>query len=192
MRAPAPEAPVDRWPAPPAFDEYVRSRHAELLRFAHVLCGDPHLAADLVQDALVGAGLAWGRVRRTDDPEGYDRRAIVNRYLSRWRRLRRESLVAAVPDRAYSDAEPPDDELWRLLGTLPRQQRAVLVLRFYADLTEAQVADVLGCTVGTVKSNGHRALARLRAALGPGPAERPAARPTARPAERPAEGGDGS
>jgi RNA polymerase sigma-70 factor (sigma-E family) len=165
MRAPAPEAPADRWPAPPAFDEYVRARHAELLRFAHVLCGDPHLAADLVQDALVGAGLAWRRVRRTDDPEGYVRRAIVNRYLSRWRRLRRERLVASVPDRSYTDREPVDGELWRLLGTLPRQQRAVLVLRFYADLSEVQVAEVLGCTTGTVKSTGHRALARLRAAL---------------------------
>src|SRR5438046_3395384 len=119
---PLTQAPVPRWHAPPEFDEYVRSRHSELLRFAHVLGGDPHLAADLVQDALVGAGLAWRRIRRTDDPEGYIRRAIVNRYLSRWRRLRREHLVAAVPDRVAAEADRRDGDPRRLLGTLSRQR----------------------------------------------------------------------
>jgi RNA polymerase sigma-70 factor (sigma-E family) len=160
--------PSVRWQAPPAFDEYVRGRHTELLRFAHVLCGDADLAADLVQDALVGAGLAWRRIRRQDDPEGYLRRAIVNRYLNRWRALRRERLVATVPEQACTDADPSDGDLWRVLATLPRQQRAVIVLRFYEDLTETQVAEVLGCSVGTVKSTGARALARLRVALGTG------------------------
>ena len=87
-----------RWDAPPAFDEYVRSRHTDLLRYAHVLSGDPHLAADLVQDALERAGLHWRRIRRQDDPEGYLRRIIVNRYVSRWRALRRERLVADLPE----------------------------------------------------------------------------------------------
>lgn len=168
----SPAAPTVRWAAPAEFDEYVRNRHAELLRFAHLLSGDPHLAGDLVQDALVGAGLGWSRIRRTDNPDGYVRRAIVNRYLSRWRALRRESLVAAVPERGYADVEPRDDALWRLLGTLPRQQRAVVVLRFYQDMTEAQVADALGCSIGTVKSTGARALAKLRTALAE-PAGRP-------------------
>src|SRR5262249_19548082 len=127
---------------------------------------DPHLAADLVQDALVGAGVAWPRIQRSDDPEGYVRRAIVNRYLSRRRALRRERLVDAVPDRPHLDAEPHDRQLWQLLATLPRQQRAVLVLRFYEDRTEVQVAEILGCSVGTVKRTGFRALTRLRAALG--------------------------
>jgi RNA polymerase sigma-70 factor (sigma-E family) len=155
-----------RWEAPAAFDDFVRARHTELLRFAHVLCGDAHLAADLVQDALVSAGTAWRRIRRHDDPEGYIRRSIVNRYLNRWRALRREQLVANVPEGTQSQAEPVGDDLWRLLASLPRQQRAVLVLRFYEDLTEAQVAGVLGCSVGTVKSTGARALAKLRARLG--------------------------
>jgi RNA polymerase sigma-70 factor (sigma-E family) len=141
-------------------------RHPDLLRFAHVLSGDAHLAADLVQDALERAGLHWRRIRRQDDPEGYLRRIIVNRYVSRWRSLRRERLVGEIPEVvAPSGAEP--DAMWALLATLPRQQRAVLVLRFYEDLSEAQVAEVLGCSVGTVKSNGSRALAKLRTALAP-------------------------
>lgn len=154
-----------RWHAPAAFDEFVRERHAELLRFAHVLSGDPHLAADLVQDALVGTGVAWPRLRQPEDPEGYVRRAIVNRYLSRGRSLRRERLTDAVPERSCEDAEPPDGQLWRLLAGLPRQQRAVLVLRFYEDRTEAQVAEILGCGLGTVKRTGFRGLTRLREAL---------------------------
>jgi RNA polymerase sigma-70 factor (sigma-E family) len=153
------------WHAPPTFDEYVRSRHGELLRFAHVLTGDVHLAGDLVQDALERAGMAWQRIHRKDDPEGYLRRIIANQYLNGLRSRRRERLVSAVPETSYNDGEPRDTTLWRLLGELPRQQRAVVVLRFYADLSEAQVAEVLGCSIGTVKSNGSRAMAKLRAAL---------------------------
>jgi RNA polymerase sigma-70 factor (sigma-E family) len=153
------------WEAPPSFVEYVRSRHAELLRFAHVLCGDPHLAADLVQDALERVGVAWLRIQRQDDPEGYLRRVIVHRYVSRWRALRRERLVADLPERRHIDAEPADRELWGLLAALPPRQRAVLALRFYEDLSEAQIADVLGCSVGTVKSTSSRALTKLRTGL---------------------------
>jgi RNA polymerase sigma-70 factor (sigma-E family) len=145
--------------------EYVRSRHAELLRFAHVLCGDPHLAADLVQDALERVGVAWQRIQRQDDPEGYLRRIIVHRYVSRWRALRRERLVADLPERRHIDAEPADRELWGLLAALPPRQRAVLALRFYEDLTEAHIADVLGCSIGTVKSTSSRALSKLRSGL---------------------------
>ncbi|GAA4261890.1 SigE family RNA polymerase sigma factor [Dactylosporangium darangshiense] len=161
-----------QWEAPAAFEEYVRSRHAELLRFAHVLTGDRHLAADLVQDALVRAGLGWRRIQRQDDPEGYLRRTIVNGYLNRRRALRRERLVANLPEQrdTANDARPggavlADDEMWWLLATLPRQQRAVLVLRYYLDLSEAQIAEVLGCSAGTVKSNASRALAKLRTGL---------------------------
>jgi RNA polymerase sigma-70 factor (sigma-E family) len=162
------------WEAPPSFEEYVRSRHAVLLRFAYVLTGDSHLAADLVQDALERAGLGWRRIQRQDDPEGYLRRTIVNGYLSRRRSLRHERLVANLPepDRAGRGAAsepgrtPADREMWALLAELPRQQRAVLVLRYYQDLSEAQIAEVLGCKVGTVKSNASRAIAKLRATLG--------------------------
>ena len=158
------------WHAPLSFDDYVRSRYAELLRFAHVLTGDSYLADDLVQEALERTGVAWRRIRRQDDPEGYVRRIIVNRFLTMSRSRRREQLVADVPERGrHLDGEPRDEALWRLVATLPRQQRAVLVLRFFLDMSESQVADVLGCSLGTVKSNGSRAMAKLRAALAADP-----------------------
>jgi RNA polymerase sigma-70 factor (sigma-E family) len=161
-----PEPAMTRWAASGDFDAFIRARHAALLRFAHALTGDHEVAADLVQDALERTGLAWSRVRRKEDPEGYVLRIIVTRYVSWWR-LRRERLVAAVPETAYEDpsAGRRDETLWRLLATLPPKQRAVIVLRFYEDLTEAEVARVLDCSVGTVKSNGSRGLARLRQAL---------------------------
>jgi RNA polymerase sigma-70 factor (sigma-E family) len=155
------------WDAPASFDDFVRARHFSLLRFAHVLCGDEHLSADLVQDALERTGLRWRRLRDPDDPEGYVRRTIVTQYLNRRRRGRREQSVAEVPDRAaMGDAGGTDGVIRQLLASLPRQQRAVLVLRFYEDLTEAAIAELLGCSLGTVKSNSSRALAKLRAALG--------------------------
>ncbi|AGZ38857.1 ECF subfamily RNA polymerase sigma-24 factor [Actinoplanes friuliensis DSM 7358] len=147
------------------FEDFIRSRHAALLRFAHVLTGDPHVAQDVVQEALERAGMSWRRIQRKDDPEGYVRRAIVNRHLNRIRSLRRERLVDAPPDAGYLDAEPRDTTIWNLLATLPKKQRAALVCRYYLDLSEAQTAELLGCSVGTVKSNSSRALAKLRAAL---------------------------
>jgi RNA polymerase sigma-70 factor (sigma-E family) len=159
------------WDAPPSFTEYVRARYGELLRFAHVLTGEPYLAADLVQDALERVGISWRRIERQDDPEGYVRRIIVNRYLNRFRSLRRERLVATVPDVGYQPAEPADGAMWQLLATLPPRQRAVLVLRYYADLSEAEIANVLGCSVGTVKSNASRAMAKLRTCLVPQPCQ---------------------
>jgi RNA polymerase sigma-70 factor (sigma-E family) len=146
-----------------AFDAFARGRMRELLRFAHVLTGDPHRAADLVQDALERTLLSWHRVERKDDPEAYVRRAIVNRHISVWRRTRRERLVAETPEGAYDDQRGRDDELWAALAALPPRQRAVIVLRFYEDLTEADTAAALGCSVGTVKSQAHKALTRLRA-----------------------------
>ena len=152
------------WEAPPAFEDFVRSRHSALLRFAHVLTGDPHTAQDIVQEALERVGVAWRRVRQQDDPEGYVRRTIARRHLNRVRALRRERLTPALPETAYLDAEPRDAALWRLLAGLPRRQRAVLVLRYYLDQSEAQIADTLGCSIGTVKSNASRGMAKLRSA----------------------------
>lgn len=146
-----------------AFDAFARARMRELLRFAHVLTGDADRAADLVQDALERTLLAWPRIERKDDPEGYVRRAIVNRHVSVWRRLRRERLVADTPDKPYDEAVGRDRDLWSALATLPPRQRAVLVLRYYEDMSEADCAAVLGCSVGTVKSQAWKALARLRA-----------------------------
>jgi RNA polymerase sigma-70 factor (sigma-E family) len=159
------------WDAPASFDDFVRERHVALLHFAHMLCGDVHLADDLVQDALERTGMSWRRIRAQDDPEGYVRRTILNGYLNRRRRLRREHLVAEPPERAEPPVEPRDAVLWRLLSTLPRRQRAVIVLRFYLDLSEAQIAEQLNCSIGTVKSNGSRGMAKLRAALLPAPAD---------------------
>ena len=154
-----------------AFDAFARGRMRELLRFAHLLTGDPHRAADLVQDALERTLISWHRVERKDDPEAYVRRAIVNRHISVWRRTRRERLVAETPEGSYDEPRGRDDELWAALAGLPPRQRAVLVLRFYEDARpkavqgeslEADTAAALGCTVGTVKSQTWKALARLR------------------------------
>jgi RNA polymerase sigma-70 factor (sigma-E family) len=145
------------------FDAFARGRMRELLRFAHVLTGDPDRAADLVQDALERTLMSWDRIDRKDDPEGYVRRAIVNRHISVWRRLRRERLVADTPETSYDGDGGRDRDLWAALGTLPPRQRAVLVLRYYEDLSEADCAAILGCSVGTVKSQAWKALARLRA-----------------------------
>jgi RNA polymerase sigma-70 factor (sigma-E family) len=149
-----------------AFDAFARARTPALLRFAHVLTGDPDKAADLVQDALERTVAAWPRVVRKDDPEGYVRRAIVHRNVSVWRRLKRETLVSDVPESSYIPTDPHDAALWATLAELPPRMRAVVVLRFYEDLGEAQTASVMGCSVGTVKSTTSRALARLREKLG--------------------------
>src|SRR5262245_34648171 len=152
---------MSRWAAPETFAEFVRGRHGDLLRFAHVLCGDRYLAEDLVQDALERVGMAWARIERQDNPEAYVRRTITNRYLNRSRVMRRERLTDSPPDPGTSTYEPPDDQLRRLLAGLPRRQRAVIVLRFYLDYSEQQIAETLGCSTGTVKSNASRAMAKL-------------------------------
>lgn len=147
------------------FDAFVRARHTALLRYGTVLTGDPHAAADLVQDALERTGLAWDRVEQQGDPEGYVRRVMANRNISTWRRLRRERLVSTPPDVTYDD-RPADDVMWAVLAGLPRRQRTVLVLRYYEDLTEAEIARVLGIAPGTVKSSASKGIAALRASLG--------------------------
>lgn len=145
-----------------AFDEFARARMQQLLRFGHVLTGSPHAAADLVQDALERAMLAWPRVSRQSDPEGYVRRIMVNRNISVWRKLRRERLTAEFPEQPTSPPPGRDLALWNQLAQLPPRQRAVLVLRYYEDMTEQQTAEVLGCSVGTVKSQAAKAIANLR------------------------------
>lgn len=147
------------------FDEFVRARHPALLRYGTVLTGDPHSAADLVQDALERTGLAWSRVQQQGDPEGYVRRTMANRNISIWRRRRRERLVAEPPERPYEDAAP-DDVMWDALAQLPKRQRTVLVLRYYEDLSEAEIARVLSIAPGTVKSQASKGIAALRAAIG--------------------------
>jgi RNA polymerase sigma-70 factor (sigma-E family) len=154
-----------RWDAPESFAEYVRQRHVELLRFAYVLTGQRSLADDLVQDALERTGISWKRVQRTEDPEGYIRRIIVNRYLNTLRAFRREILVDIPQDVAAGKASRPeggDEAFWRMLDDLPRKQRAVLVLRFYLDMSDNQIAGAMNCSVSTVRSNAARAIGKLR------------------------------
>ena len=146
------------------FDDFVAARSGRLLRTAYLLTRDWALAEDLLQTALTKAWFAWGRV--VDDPEPFVRTVLVNTYASWWRRRwRGEPPTEALPERAVADpthAVDERDRLWQALGRLPRRQRAVLVLRFYEDLTEAQVAAALHVSVGTVKSQTSKALARLR------------------------------
>lgn len=146
-----------------AFDAFVRARLPDLLRFGRALTGSEHAAADLVQDALERTLMRWSKVTSTD-PEGYVRRAMVNRSISIWRRLGRERLTDDVPQPAYDDAYR-DGVLLDALRRLPPRQRAVVALRYYDDLTEAQTAAILGCSVGTVKSQASAAMARLRTLL---------------------------
>jgi RNA polymerase sigma-70 factor (sigma-E family) len=149
------------------FDEFVVAAAPGLHRMAYALTGDRGAAEDLVQDVLERMYVVWPRI---DEPIAYARRALVNRSANRWRsRGRRqevalsESVDLAVLD--HSDAHGRRDELVRLVATLPNRQRAVIVLRFLADLSESETAAVLGCSTGTVKSQTSRALAALRGRL---------------------------
>ena len=149
------------------FAAYMAARQPSLLRTAYLLTGDRHTAEDLVQTAFAKLYLSWDRVQRRELVDGYVRRILVNEHNSLWRRAfkRREVVSAelpethAVPDR-HDDGESA--ALWAFVQTLPRKQRAVIVLRYYEDLSEAETAEVLGISVGTVKSQASRALTALR------------------------------
>jgi RNA polymerase sigma-70 factor (sigma-E family) len=152
------------------FEEYVTARGARLLRFGYVLCGDRHLAEDLVQEVLVRAHRRWSRIE-AEQPDMYLRSALVRAYLS-WlrRRSSRERITADPPDGHVPGPDHPTqqavrDEMWRLLGGLPRMQRAVLVLRYYEDLDDRDIAKIIGCAPGTVRVHAFRGLAALRAAI---------------------------
>ncbi len=145
------------------FAAYVAARRPALLRTAYLLVGGNTAdAEDLVQTALVKAVPAWRRIR--GHPDAYVRRILVNEATSRWRRRRwREVSTAVPPDRAAPAEHEADPDLRRALAALAPRQRAVVVLRYYEDLSEQQIADLLGISVGTVKSQARDALARLRA-----------------------------
>lgn len=150
----------------PEFREFVRARYADLLRTAYLLTGNRDTAQDLVHEALLKAMRHW---RRIDEPMAYVRRAMVNERTSRWRRIGlRELLTATVPDRVSPDSTDGvavRDELLAALDRLPVRMRTVLVLRYWEDLPEAEVAAVMDCSLGTVKSQAARGLARLREVL---------------------------
>jgi RNA polymerase sigma-70 factor (sigma-E family) len=148
------------------FVEFVRARQPRLLGFAYLLSGDRHTAEDLVQSALAKTFLSWDRLRDLNALDAYVRRVIVNEHNSLWRRpwKRREHPSAELPESRSADRHDVEtnDALWRLVRSLPSRQRAAVVLRYYEDLTEADTAEVLGCSVGTVKSQTSRALETMR------------------------------
>jgi RNA polymerase sigma-70 factor (sigma-E family) len=148
------------------FREFVRNRGTPLHQSAYLLCGDWHLADDVVQDTLIKAFEHWKRVRAADNPEAYVRRILINEVRGRWRRRERLVPVAEFADEP-SVADATDDILRRdglrkALLTLPLRQRATVVLRYLEGLSERETAAALGCSVGTVKSQSSRALASLK------------------------------
>jgi RNA polymerase sigma-70 factor (sigma-E family) len=153
------------------FRDYVAARQAALFRTALLLTGHRQDAEDLLQTAFVKLATRWTRVRRADSPDAYVRKILYHQQVGRWRRSRhrREYATTDVPE-VNPAADPAGDAVLRLslaqaLGQLTPKQRAVIVLRYYEDLPEAEVAEILGCAVGTVRSQTHRTLARLRASF---------------------------
>lgn len=148
------------------FSAYMQARQPGLLRTAYLLTGDRHTAEDLVQSAFAKLYLSWEKVQQRDSIDGYVRRILINENNSLWRRAwkKREHTTEVLPETAHVDAH--DDglgrDLWDAVQTLPRKARAVVVLRYYEELSEAETADALGISVGTVKSQASRALATLR------------------------------
>ncbi|ONI67383.1 RNA polymerase subunit sigma-24 [Kribbella sp. ALI-6-A] len=154
-----------------SFDQVVRSSERRLLRIGLMLSGNAHTAEDLVQSVLARAHRRWGRIGGLEHPDAYLRTMLVNEFLSWRRRLKNRELPLAELDETpttedVSSRQAERDTAWRLLATLPRRQRAVLVLRYYEDLPDDEIATVLGCTASTVRSNAARGLAALRAELG--------------------------
>ena len=155
-------------PEPAGFRDFVAERSPALLRSAWMLTGDAQLAEDLLQTALARTWPHWHRVR-DGAPDAYVRRVMVRTQSAWWRRRwRAETPAATLPDIPGADPYRDADErnvLAAALGRLPFRQRQVVVLRYYDDLSEKQVAEVMGCSVGTVKSQAAKGLARLRAVL---------------------------
>src|SRR3954469_4888645 len=154
-----------------AFRGYVAARSPALLRTAYLLTGNRADAEDLLQTALAKTYLAWDRIREREALDGYVRRVMVNTQTSRWRRKKVDEYTTdVVPERRAERDATEDvvlhDALWNALATLPKRQRAMVVLRYYEDLSEAETADVLGVSVGTVKSTTSRALLKLRDSAG--------------------------
>jgi RNA polymerase sigma-70 factor (sigma-E family) len=169
-----------------SFREFVANRSSALLRTAVLLSGgDRHAGEDLLQNALIKVAGRWNRV---DDPEAYVRQVLYRQQISRWRLKwpRREVSYGEVPDTPAAGGDAAAAELRVVLraalARLTARQRTVLVLRYFEDLPEADVARLLGCSVGTVRSTTHRSLARLRAVapelalLGAGDGEQPPSR----------------
>lgn len=162
-----------------AFSAFVAARSPSLWRYAFLLTGGAAQADDLLQASLVSVYLNWHRIEDSGAVEGYARTVMTRTHVSLWRRWRRREVPLAEPTEV-GDGSPlwsasdgrgnaevdQRDAVWRLLSGLGPRQRAVVVLRYYEDLPEARIAEVLGCSIGTVKSQLSRALGHLRTALG--------------------------
>ena len=153
-----------------AFTAFVAARSTALLRTAFLLTGDAGQAEDLVQSALAKTYLAWDRIADIEAVEAYVRRTMVTTNISWWRRLRgREISVAEPPDAPTwgdeADLAVERESIWRLLAGLPPKQRTALVLRYWAGLSEAEIAHEMNCAPGTVKTHAARGLATLRERL---------------------------
>ncbi|MFG1997676.1 SigE family RNA polymerase sigma factor [Spirillospora sp. NPDC048911] len=151
------------------FEEFVEHRLPALYRYARVLTGNRHDAEDLVQEALTRTGASWRRVRRKDDPEGYVRMTMVRLVANRRRRWGREELTPDPPDLAVADRGldrvTGDAGFTAALAGLGPRMRGVLVLRYVDQLSDPEIAQVLGCSASTVRSQAARALAKLRATM---------------------------
>jgi RNA polymerase sigma-70 factor (sigma-E family) len=154
----------------PTFEEYAAAAWPALYRYAYLLAGNHPDAEDVAQQTLIKAHRAWSRVTSSDSPHAYVRRMLTNTYLSAKRPRRRglELLTDEPPEPVVAAPAVHEERaaLWPHVKALPPQQRAVIVLRYFEDLSEAEIADVLGCSRGNVKSTAHRALKALRAAIG--------------------------
>src|SRR6185437_5520981 len=153
------------------FREFMRNRASTLHQSAYLLCGDWHLAHDLVQDTLVSAYQHWPRVRQADNPDAYVRRILINEVRGRWRRRDRTMPVARFPEVHEPVTPDASDEIDRRAGllqallALPLRQRATIILRYLEGMSERETAAALGCSEGTVKSQSARALGTLRSFL---------------------------
>lgn len=157
---------------PSDFDAWVAARGPALVRFAHLVTGNLPDAQDVVQDALTAAYPRWRRLSERGQQEAYVRRSIVNGHISRWRSFGRRETVSADPVTArppytdsvgdHADRQADASVAWQLCQTLPRRQRAAVVLRFYEDLSFAEIGAILDCSEATARSHVHRALASLR------------------------------
>ncbi|MFP3991077.1 SigE family RNA polymerase sigma factor [Streptomyces sp. E11-3] len=153
------------------FQGFVRSRWSQLMRTAFLLTGEQHAAEDLVQSSLERTYVSWRKVSAAGDPDAYVRRIMVNAHARRHRRKLKEFLslqdsapVLDTPERGDRMAQADDRAaLLRGLAQLPARQREAVVLRYWEDLSETQTAEAMGCSVGTVKSNAAKGIAKLRA-----------------------------
>jgi len=154
----------------PTFEEYAAATWPSLYRYAYLLAGNHADAEDVAQQTLMKAYASWARVQASDSPTAYVRRMLTNTYLSHRRPQGRrlELLTDAPPEPMHESVGGPEERmaLWPHVKSLPPRQRAVIVLRYYEDLSEQEIADALGCSRGNVKSTAHRALKALRAAMG--------------------------